>query len=126
MPPKLLTSPWPALLWTVAVFIMLTMDTGSVERIPVIPNLDKLVHAFMFGLLAFLWVYFLGHRGLNAWVSVFLLVTLYGGGMEFYQENFTSREFEWEDIYADAIGALAGAWTGKKVGPYGNRGRNQN
>jgi VanZ family protein len=126
MPPKLLTSPWPALLWTVAVFILLTMDTGSVERIPVIPNLDKLVHAFIFGLLAFLWVYFLGHRRLNAWVSVFLLVTLYGGGMEFYQENFTSREFEWEDIYADAIGALAGAWAGKKIGPYGNRGRNQN
>jgi len=126
MPVKLLNSPWPALLWTLLIFVLLTMDTGSVEKIPAIPNLDKLVHAFLFGILAFLWVFFLDNRGISAWLPVFLLATLYGAGMEFYQENFTSREFEWNDICADSLGALAGAWAGKRISPYGNRGRNQN
>lgn len=126
MPSRLLTSPWPALLWSLVVFILLTVDTGSAESFPVIPNLDKIVHAFLFGILAFLWVFFLHHRGLKAWIPIFLLATLYGAGMEFYQENFTSREFEWYDILADAVGAFAGSLAGKKISPYGNRGRNQN
>lgn len=126
MPRKILTTPWPSVLWAVVIFIMLTIDTGSVESVPVIPHLDKAVHAFIFGLLAFLWVFYRDAKRKGAWLWVFIITALYGAGMEFFQENFTTREFEWNDIIADSVGALAGALIGKKIGPYGNRGRNQN
>lgn len=123
---KILAKPWPALLWTLAIFILLTIDTHGVETGPVIPYLDKVVHAGIFGLLGFLWVWFLASKGKDRWFAVFLFAALYGAGMEFYQENFTTREFEWNDIIADTAGALIGSLIGKKIGPYGNRGRNQN
>lgn len=123
---KILAKPWPALLWTLAIFILLTIDTHGVETGPVIPNLDKLVHAGIFGLHSFLLVFYLGAKGKERWLVAFLLAALYGAGMEFYQESFTTREFEWNDIIADTAGALIGSLIGKKIGPYGNRGRNQN
>ena len=125
---KLLQSPWPLLSWTILIFILLSVDTSSVESVPFlgIKNLDKLVHAFLFGLMALLWVYRQKRMG---WLSLFLIfiaVSSYGTAMEFYQENFTTREFEWNDVIADTIGAGMGTLIGKKIGPYGNRGRNQN
>lgn len=123
-----LLTPWPFWLWTLLIFILLSVDTGSMEHVPMfgLRHLDKLLHFFLFGTMAFLWVY--RTRNVNRYMLafIFLVVALYGTGMEFFQEHFTSREFEWEDAYADTLGALAGTITGKKIGPYGNRGRNQN
>ena len=114
--------------WTVFIFILLTINTGSMESVPLlgIKNLDKLVHIGLFGILAYLWICRYHHKGKHAWIWVLLLCSAYGLGMEFYQEYFTTREFELNDIFADSFGAAIGAISGKKIGPYGNRGRNQN
>ena len=91
-----------------------------------IRNLDKFVHIFLFGMLAFLWIFRFDKGERTTWIWIFILSCAYGIGMEFYQEYFTSREFELNDIYADMAGSLFGSIIGKKIGPYGNRGRNQN
>jgi hypothetical protein len=113
---KLLETKWPALLWTLIIFIALTVSTGTFERGPLygIPNLDKLIHAFIFGVLVFLWWKYLSgkpntmHPGMLLLI-LFLLSSAYGAGMEYYQKYFTTREFELGDIYADTVGAAISA-----------------
>ena len=113
---KLLETKWPALLWTLTIFIALTVSTGTFERGPLygIPNLDKLIHAFIFGVLVFLWWKYLSgkpgmiHPGVLLLI-LFLLSSAYGAGMEYYQKYFTTREFELGDIYADTVGAAISA-----------------
>jgi len=125
---RLLRSRWPSLLWTITIFLLLTVDTGSMESMPVfgIRNLDKIVHVFLFAVLAFLWMLRFPATQSNLWIWVLILASAFGIGMEYYQEFFTTREFEVNDIYADIAGAVIGSYLGKKIGPYGNRGRNQN
>lgn len=125
---RFLLTPWPLWLWTLLIFFLLSVDTGSMEHVPMfgIRDLDKLVHFFLFGTMAFLWVYRTRNANSYTLALIFLVVAIYGTGMEFFQEHFTSREFEWKDVYADTLGAVAGTIAGKKIGPYGNRGRNQN
>lgn len=127
---NLLTKPWPALIWTGLIFFLLTIPTGTMESVPLlgIPNLDKLVHVILFGVFVWLWCKYLVRE--NKPVIIFfiaLAAIIYGVGMEFYQDRFTTRAFELADIFADAVGAITGAiYFGKKISPYGNRGRNQN
>jgi|SRR6187455_640625 hypothetical protein len=125
---RLLRSRWPSLIWTVMIFFLLTINTGSMESMPLfgIKNLDKVVHICLFAALAFLWFYRLNKGQGKIWLWIPVLTSLYGIGMEYYQEYFTSREFELNDIYADITGVVIGSLIGKKIGPYGNRGRNQN
>lgn len=123
---RFLLTPWPLLLWTVMIFILLTVNTGSMESAPKIKHFDKLVHFILFGVMAFLWTYVSGPLQPRRILFVFICVSAYGAGMEWVQENYTSREFDWIDIVADVAGAAAGIIAGKKIGPYGNRGRNQN
>ena len=125
---RILRSRWPSLIWTITIFLLLTVDTGSMESIPVfgIRNLDKIVHVFLFAILAFLWMARFHTTPGYLWIWVLILTSAFGIGMEYYQEYFTTREFEVNDIFADIAGALIGSYSGKKIGPYGNRGRNQN
>lgn len=123
---RFLLTPWPLLLWTVMIFFLLTINTGSMESAPKIKHFDKLVHFILFAVMAWLWVYANPQKRTKTLLFIFICVAAYGAGMEWVQENFTSREFDWKDIYADAAGAAAGVIWGKKIGPYGNRGRNQN
>ncbi len=108
---KLLSSKWPAIGWTILIFVLLTVGTGNLEKVPMlgVPHLDKVVHFILFGTLVFLWWSFLYEKqkffSLSMLLTIFLAVTAYGIGMEFYQKYFTSREFELGDIYADAAGA---------------------
>jgi VanZ family protein len=113
---QLLNSRWPAYLWTLLIFILLTVRLGNLEKVPMfgIPNMDKLVHAFLFGMLVFLWWrYFYGKREMSPDVKILLILFIsasaYGIGMEFYQKYFTEREFELGDIYADTAGAAVSA-----------------
>ena len=128
----ILKTPWPATIWTGLIFILLSIDTGSLEhasRIP-IPHFDKIVHFGIFGLYAWLILKWRASVSTISFLTVilaFMVSSLYGTAMEFYQDNFTSREFELGDIYADTIGAFVGAlWFMTTKSPYGNRGRNQN
>jgi VanZ family protein len=115
---KLLDTRWPSLLWTLIIFILLTMGSGSFEKASIlmsgIPHLDKYIHAFLFGFLVFLWWYYLSGQPAKINTTALLIIlfvaaSAYGTGMEFYQKYFTSREFELGDIYADTAGAALSA-----------------
>ena len=126
---KILNTPWPSILWTGLIFFMLTIRTGSLESVPrmPIPHLDKGVHALLFGVYTWLLLQWLHANRFGGIWPIVLLSASYGAGMEFYQEYFTTREFEWGDIIADSLGAAVPAfWLWIKKSPYGNRGRNQN
>lgn len=110
---RFLITPWPALIWTGLIFFLLTIKTGTMESVPLfgIRNIDKLVHVALFGIFVWLWCNYFLKDGASK--LTFFLVILsgiaYGTGMEFYQDHFTTREFELADIIADAAGAITGA-----------------
>ena len=114
MQKRFLRTPWPALLWTGLIFFLLTIQTGTMESVPLmgIRNIDKLVHVLLFAIFVWLWCNYV-LRNESASKTVFLIIVLagvaYGAGMEFYQDRFTTREFELGDILADAAGAFTGA-----------------
>ena len=84
------------------------------ESVPLmgIRNIDKLVHVALFGIFVWLWCsYFIRDEAASKILFFFIILAgiIYGTGMEFYQDRFTTREFELGDIIADAAGAILGA-----------------
>lgn len=109
----------PAILWALFVFMMCTIRLGSISESPLFfPGFDKLVHCGFF----FVLVVFLGN-GLIRQLSparlpykYLLLFTalaiFYGGVIELLQLTiFTWRDGEWNDLFADAIGAAMGTFS---------------
>ena len=79
-------------------------------------QLDKLVHFFLFAPMVLLWVTALGKNYptkkpyMMLCVVVGFAAALHGTIMEFVQLYFVpNRDFEWNDILADAGGSLVGA-----------------
>lgn len=129
---KLLTkSSWPGLIWTAAIFFLLSMDTHGMGEIGFMKRtgVDKFIHFFLFAIFTLLWTLRLNNHptghGYHIVLVVVLLSSAYGMGMEYYQEYFTNRSFSYWDGLADALGSILGGLAAKKS-PYGNRGRNQN
>lgn len=119
-------------------FILFTLPGNQVPTISWlnIPHVDKLIHSIIFFVLSLTlhcWIASLFIRS-NSWLFFFILTFLigYGIGIEFIQDGFIEgRSFEKWDILADSSGCMLYAifyfWLiRKKVGPCGNRGRNQN
>lgn len=109
---------WAAILWTAIIFVLLTLPGSSFPEQGILGKwqLDKLVHAGIFGAFVVLWHAWYVRRYapdrqrlLKAALLFFLAGAAYGAGMEFYQKYFTSREFESADIVADSLGAALGA-----------------
>jgi VanZ family protein len=127
---KLLSSIWPAIIWTILIFILLVMPTKGLEGKDVneIPNIDKFVHVILFSVFGFLWFSFFDSnyplKGNLIFPAILITGSLYGLGMEFIQKYFTERSFSLMDAFADTIGTVIGLLI--KKSPYGNRGRNQN
>ncbi|MBY0476420.1 MAG: VanZ family protein [Chitinophagaceae bacterium] len=126
---------WPVIIWSVIIFLLLVMPPISIakEKQFEITQLDKIIHALLFGIQVVLWGYCLQSK--NRPVSVFrialagavLISCGYGILME-YVQLWVDRDFDVWDMLADAIGACLG-WLYfllKKRDPGGNRGRNQN
>ncbi|PWT97865.1 MAG: hypothetical protein C5B52_13140 [Bacteroidetes bacterium] len=111
---KFLKKPWPPILWTAIIFILMTIPGSSIPSHGLfgIPGLDKVVHAVMFGTLVWLWTSWLAAK--NPSSKLFIIVSwaslgaiAYGTGMEFFQKYFVpTRSFDVGDILADAVGAL--------------------
>ncbi|HEX5026969.1 MAG TPA: VanZ family protein [Agriterribacter sp.] len=119
MTKKILQSIWPALIWSVIIFILLIIPGKDLPRAPEIPLLDKVIHSFLFGMLVFIWCSYYGYRLPSQAVGIFFLVfiisCIYGIGMEFIQKYFVAnRGFEWGDIVADVVGSFAG-WQGCRL-----------
>ena len=127
---KLLSSIWPAIIWTILIFVLLIIPTNGLEGKDVneIPNVDKFVHVILFAVFSFLWLSFVDSTNpINdkfILLAILILGSLYGLGMEFVQKYFTERSFSLLDALADTIGSAIGLVI--KKSPYGNRGRNQN
>lgn len=106
--------PWlPALVWAALIFVLSSIP-GPQFPLPA-RNLDKLIHAAIFGVLgALCW------RGVNAtflrgaaqWRIVLIavvLTTLYGLADEMHQMFVPRRSPDPNDVLADAVGGLMGA-----------------
>lgn len=114
---NIVKSIYPSLIWTGIIFWLLTMDTshtGKNSLLKSIPHYDKLIHFGIFAVFSFFWGNYWAARKQKQlqllMFLVFLLGSVYGMVMEFYQLYFTNRSFSWGDGLADAIGAALGAW----------------
>jgi hypothetical protein len=123
---RIIGKPWSAIAWTILIFILLVLPGRTLPETGFLGHwqLDKVVHAGLFGGFVFLWQEWYrasserSRRQLvRSAILLFALGSAYGAGMEFYQKYFTSREFETGDIIADSAGAaIAALWCirGKK------------
>lgn len=123
---------WPAILWSVIVFILLVIPPEALtkERKIELVQLDKVIHFFLFGLMAGLWAYYKKQQQQNqlfTYLLIVLITAVYGIITE-YVQHCVGRDFDVWDMVADAAGAivLAGWVWYKKEDPGRNRGRNQN
>lgn len=128
---KILETIWPAIIWTIVIFVLLSMNGQTIKENSGIfdfEGADKIVHFFLFFLYSALWIIF-GINKTSSTQFLYLIVIITGSGyglvMEYYQEFFTNREFSYWDAAADTLGTVTGTFLVKKS-PYGNRGRNQN
>ena len=75
---------------------------------------DKIIHAIMFAALSFILLRCLAFYDLPPTTSILIVILflpLYAVTMEFLQDKATLyRRFEWEDVWADAIGIVTGLW----------------
>ena len=84
-------------------------SVSLLERI----HFDKFVHFGLFGTLVALWtIPYASRHNPDKNTRFFLLVCLaacaFGAGMEWFQLEFTDRDYENGDIVADSIGAITG------------------
>ncbi len=114
---RFFNKPWPTVIWAAIIFILLTIPGSSIpsEGLFGLPDLDKIVHVFIFGTLVVLWSRYAIFRFSNQknpviMVAIVLLSCLFGVGMEYFQKYFEpSRSFDPGDMAADAIGSVL-AW----------------
>lgn len=98
----------PAALWAGTLFWLSNRPAG-----PQIPGWflihDKITHALAFAFLAALAHFALrvghGARPTIAALFAWLIATAYGGGDEIHQAFVPTRESDWQDWVADAVGA---------------------
>lgn len=130
--------------WFLFVLILLCLPGSTIPKYPWLSVIyaDKWIHIILFYILCvlFSWPFrnaIMVGSGRQIW---FLCIAAggvsFGTLMEFVQENWvTNRSFEISDILADSIGCVLAYvyarhnYSGelpKKIGPDGNRDRNQN
>ncbi|MDB4902582.1 MAG: hypothetical protein JWQ63_1863 [Mucilaginibacter sp.] len=109
----------PAILWALFIFILCSVKLGKVSHSPMFfPGFDKLVHCGFFLVLVVFFCYgLIRQQSYQAfpYKKVILITTIaiiYGGVIELLQLYiFTWRSGEWNDLFADTIGALMGAFS---------------
>ena len=99
----------PALVWSGALYRLLTMEVDVEPKPWMFPHLDKVIHFGFFALFAWLLYWPLAWQGRvpawrAAWLS-FWLATVYGGWMEYVQSTLAHRQGSWADVIANAVGA---------------------
>ncbi len=111
---KYIVTKWPAILWSVIVFILLAMPSINLptEQKIELTHIDKLIHFILFFTLVILWGYYLRTKKstlkfLFPLFAVTLISTFYGILME-YVQLWTGRDFDVWDMVADGAGAMAG------------------
>jgi len=101
-----------ALGWAGVIFYLSSQSGADIP--PMFVGEDKLLHAFIFGILGFFTLGAMkttayGYRPFQPWLAV-LLVTVYGVLDEFHQHFVPGRSPDIFDVMADAAGAMLGVW----------------
>jgi VanZ family protein len=134
---KYLYTKWPAIIWSVIIFLLLVMPPININPKKTIEfsGLDKTIHFLLFGIMVWLWGYYqkiISSTGKNHTLQLLLItvvVIVYGIVME-YVQDWVGRDFDVWDMVADAAGAVTAFFLllvlVQKEDPGGNRGRNQN
>jgi VanZ family protein len=110
---------WPAILWALFVFTMCTVNLGSVGHSPMFfPGFDKLTHCGFMFVLVVLYSFGLIKQQSPPTLSyktiafITAVAIFYGGLIEILQLTiFTWRSGEWNDFFADSLGACMGAFS---------------
>jgi VanZ family protein len=108
----------PAILWALFIFGLCSAKMGGIAQSPLFfPGFDKLVHCGLFFVLVVLCCYgFIRQQYQQAFsykgiVVITLSAIIYGGIIELLQKFiFTWRSGEWDDLFADSVGACMGAF----------------
>jgi VanZ family protein len=109
----------PAILWALFIFVMCAIDLGDVGRSHLFfPGFDKLTHCGFFFVLMVLYCNGLIRQQSVSAISyksltiITLIAVIYGGLIELLQLwVFTWRSGEWNDLFADTVGASMGAFS---------------
>src|SRR5436305_13094916 len=114
---KLLSKNTTARFWTLFILILMAIPGNMLpkEEKTFIPNLDKLVHATLFGSFVFLWsIYYATRKEKNnhspsRYVLILIIACLYGVATVLMQKYLIiNRDYDIYDILADSIGAVLG------------------
>ncbi len=110
---RLLADFWPAMLMMALIFCLSSLPGRSLPE-PAWDNLDKLVHALVYGVLAAAFLHGLGRRQSSrkppatALLAV-CLTLLYGASDELHQFFVPGRSTSLADLAADGVGAMLAA-----------------
>jgi len=101
-----------ALGWAGVIFYLSHLPGADIP--PMFYGEDKLIHAFVFGILGFFTLGAMktradGYRAVQPWLAV-TLVTVYGVLDEFHQHFVPGRTSDIHDVMADAVGGMLGVW----------------
>ena len=96
-----------AFIWTILIFYFCLDDAPNVPKFT-FQYKDKVVHFLFYFVFVYFWSRSLKNASLNYILIVLFLALIIGISIEFMQESFTlHRTFDWYDILANSIGALA-------------------
>ena len=98
-----------SIIWALIMLLATTMKSGDEMPKFDIPYMDKIVHFGIFGVLGFL----ISYEKRRADIVTLALCALYGAAIEVIQLFLPWRSFEWADMLADTLGALAGILAAK-------------
>lgn len=115
---------WPGIAWIVVILILTGTPGQYIPKVSSYLDLlqpDKLVHAFMFGVLFILLAYGWEKQAtpryhkVTSRILIFLASAIYGGGIELLQDRvFINRTGSWWDFIADCIGIGLGVFVYSK------------
>ena len=108
-----LQTKWPTITWSAIVFVLLAVPIKPLreKKMLQVPEMDKLVHAFLFFVLVWLWAKYISQGKKLASATLLYIAaaaTFYGISMEYIQ-LFTGRDFSMGDMVADGAGAFLAA-----------------
>jgi VanZ family protein len=96
-----------AFLWTLLIFYLCLDDSPNVPKIN-FQHKDKVVHFILYFIFVYFWTKSFKKKHFNYLLIILLLALTTGIIIEFLQENYTNhRTFDWYDVLANFIGALA-------------------
>jgi VanZ family protein len=104
----------PALLWLLIILVLSGYPGSNIPKLPAL-QLDKLIHTFIYGVLAICMAipytseFSIKKTRWSIGLKIVLLGVFHGGLMEILQENFfNNRSADWYDFFANTLGAILG------------------